>query len=158
MQTETKQTLVSLTVSIALALVMLAWVDPFSIEKRGDEALSHPQSFGWSWNIDSRQAFEEIPSPLSPTPTGEKSGAPNQSLLLIRDIPHDVGKVTLVYRGFDLWKGTFRIDTLIPALDSEVTYPRRFRVDDARREFTLGGQRFRLIDIGRRSLQLASLR
>lgn len=157
MQTETKQTLVSLTVSFALALVMLAWVDPFSIEKRGSEALSHPQSFGWSWNIDPRQAFEEVPSPLSPTPTGEKSGAPNQPLLLIRNIPRGVGQVTLVYRGFDLWKGTFRIDTLIPALDSEVTYPRQLRVDDARREFTVGGLRFRLTDIGRQSLQLVSL-
>lgn len=64
-----------------------------------------------------------------------------------------VGKVIITYRGLEAYS-RFRLDALIPDLDSQYVYKQTFSVDQARKGFSVGGQRFELISAGTYRMRL----
>ena len=68
----------------------------------------------------------------------------------------EIGATAIIYRGLE---GTneFRIDVMIPELDSEVFYPYRFDIRDAEKSFRLADRQFRLLSARQTYLHLLAV-
>ena len=108
--------------------------------------------FGWSWDFDYERSLQEphltLVSPINRPP------APIPGLLILPiDEPVAYAGYQFIYRGLSQ-SGRFRLDLLIPDLEAGYGYPHHFDVSDARKGFSLGGQRFALTAVGPSVLRL----
>lgn len=119
---------------------MIALSDAVPTEYR-----SASPGFGWSWDFNYEDAMRET-GRLGAEPWPWPAKATGNRLVLPLDQPLLSDGLEIVYRGM-IKPGGFRLDMVIQALDSSVTYPRDLIVLDARRGFTLADRRFRLEQI-----------
>ncbi len=77
--------------------------------------------------------------------------------ILKRDRDARVGNAILTYRGLD-GRTKFRIDVILPHLDSQYTYRRQFEIADSKKGFQVGGERFTLVSAGKSHISLLHYR
>jgi hypothetical protein len=100
---------------------------------------------GWSWDFDYEDAMQEAgglgvePWPWPAKATGNRLLLPLNQTLLSEGLE-------IIYRGM-VKPGGFRLDMVIQALDSSVTYQRDLVVMEARQGFTLADRHFTLEQI-----------
>lgn len=63
-----------------------------------------------------------------------------------------VGDILMTYRGKQ--GRAFRMDVIVPDLDPQYTYLRKIQIEDARKGFQIGAERFVLRSAGMRSIRL----
>jgi len=115
--------------------------------------------FGWSWNFNFEQAMApgdrvEPQTAKPPEPPAKAPDAGPVNVAIGKAV--SFGKVVVIYRG-KADGGLFLVDTIIPALDPDYPYSHRIDIAEARKGFSLAGQRFVLRDIGRNNLKLERL-
>jgi hypothetical protein len=95
--------------------------------------------------------FEDTAGPL--TLPVRPSGTIGQTLRLALNQEVLIGDVRLIYRGLTSG-GSFAIDVIVPAYDSQSPFHHSFDIAEAGRGFTLAGRSFRLLSATRTTLHL----
>ena len=135
---------------ILLACLAQILQHPIPFEKRNPSP-----GFGWSWDFDydtamrsPRLAAEDTLDRAAPQPMGVLI------LSLNKKVP--VAGLEIIYRGLS-GSGKFKLDVIIPALDPNFAYPHELSEKEARKEFRLVDERFKVSAIGPYTLSLLHL-
>ena len=116
---------------------MLAFRDAIPFEYRNTSP-----GFGWSWDFDYETAMKEAGrTGADPWPWPAK--ATGNRLVLPINQPLDFRGLEITYKGMPE-TGSFRLDVVIPGLDSKYPYQRNLEIQKAEGGFTLAERRFTL--------------
>ncbi len=145
----------SLVLAAAAGVVLSIWLALLMRHPMPFEPRRPAQSFGWSWDFDYETATQNSRLAASvdtvPAPTGDA-----EQLILPLDTKVAVAGIEIIYRG-GASSGTFKVDVIIPALDPSFAYSYELKEKEARQEFRLIDDRFKVTAIGPRRLVLQHL-
>ncbi len=73
--------------------------------------------------------------------------------VLHRNRDKRIGNTILTYRGLD-GRSKFRLDAILPNLDTQYTYSHQINIAKSQKEFQVGGERFALLSAGKHEIRL----
>jgi hypothetical protein len=145
----------SLTLAAAGSIILSVFLTLLVQHAQPLEKRNASPGFGWSWDFDYESAMRD-PRPIPNDEIGRAASFPMGHLVLPLNQKIAVAGLEIIYRGV-AGAGKFRLDIIIPLLDPTFAYSHELSEKEARKEFRLVDEHFKVTAIGPRTLAVQHL-